>query len=435
MPDGAYAALPVWSTRRQWFAAVEVARESPEGVELRRAWTKRWVADEPFWAIVHALASFADHRTGRGITAAHATIATRAGLLPRDVDTTTAAGQRIVRAAAKRVQQVTRILEAFGLYQLVRIGRPASRREIAALRAEGVAGAMTGNEAALTVPAYLAQAAATATPDERAIFHLPSARKETRSSSVSEIPSKPRARRTDAARPGRTGSSSLRRAPRTPVVPLSERAPAFRRLVASLDAAVVGPGGKVTGRFTQGRSVLGLVRILDDFGIDASWTADELLRRILRWEPHYRFRDGLAWFRHRLARAFRRPTRTTPVPPTPPEFRGHSDLERLWVTDETFRGGWYRLQALHATQDGHDVASAASTGTNTAATRERAADGRTAPQTTPRPLSEWRRELDAAQARVDAEDDAAWAAGVAAARAAGGSTTATRSRVPYLPGR
>lgn len=214
--------------------------------------------------------------------------------------------------------------------------------------------------------------------------------------------------------------------------PLSERAPAFRQLVAALDAATVRPDGSVVGRFTQGRSVLGLVRILDDFGIDASYTVDELLLRVLRWEPHYRFRDGLGWLRARLARAFRRPTSNGSVPPTPPEFTGQRDLEELWATDETFRGGWVRLQALHAAED---AAGTPPTGTTTAESVDVSDAAPTQAAARPRRSSvvpEWRRELDAAQARVDEEDDDTWAAGVAAARAAGRTNSRDR-RLPYVP--
>lgn len=215
--------------------------------------------------------------------------------------------------------------------------------------------------------------------------------------------------------------------------PLNERPPAFRQLVAALDAATVRPDGSVVGRFTQGRSVLGLVRILDDFGIDASYTVDELLERVLRWEPHYRFRDGLGWLRARLARAFRRPTSTASVPPTPPEFTGQRDLEQLWATDETFRDGWVRLQALHAAEDAAgtppiggtmpgsvDVDAATST---PAATRP----GRSSA------VPEWQRELDAAQARVDAADEDELAAAIAAARSAGTPSSRRQRSLPYVP--
>lgn len=215
--------------------------------------------------------------------------------------------------------------------------------------------------------------------------------------------------------------------------PFSERPPAFQQLVAALDAATVRPDGSVVGRFTQGRSVLGLVRILDDFGIDASYTVDELLERVLRWEPHFRFRDGLGWLRARLARAFRRPTSTAPVPPTPPEFTGQRDLEQLWATDVTFREGWVRLQELHAAED------AASTPPTPAATPEpvdvddaqpgRARDRACRTSTVP----DWQRELEAAQARIDAEDADARAAAIAAARAAGTPSSRSRRLLPYVP--
>lgn len=214
--------------------------------------------------------------------------------------------------------------------------------------------------------------------------------------------------------------------------PLSERAPAFRQLVAALDAATVRPDGSVVGRFTQGRSVLGLVRILDDFGIDASYTVDELLQRVLRWEPHYRFRDGLGWLRARLARAFRRPTSSTSVPPTPPEFSGQRDLEELWATDVTFRDGWVRLQALHAAED---AASTPPIGTARPVPGDVDAAAASPSATQSRRVSavpEWRRELEAAQARVDAADKGELAAAIAAARAAGGPSS-RRRRLPYVP--
>ncbi|RXF82781.1 hypothetical protein CffCFBP3418_17875 [Curtobacterium flaccumfaciens pv. flaccumfaciens] len=215
--------------------------------------------------------------------------------------------------------------------------------------------------------------------------------------------------------------------------PLSERPPAFRRLVAALDAATVRPDGSVVGRFTQGRSVLGLVRILDDFGIDASYTVDELLERVLRWEPHYRFRDGLGWLRARLARAFRRPTSNGSVPPTPPEFNGQRDLEQLWATDETFRDGWVRLQALHAAED---AASTPPTGATTPVAGD--VDDATPADAVARrrrssAVPEWQRELEAAQARVDAADEDELAAAITAARSAGTPSSRHHRSLPYVP--
>ena len=432
-PEGAYAALPAWSSRRQYLAAVGAAVGSEQGRELRKAWARKWVADEPFWAIVHALAGFADNTTGRGVTASRQTIAVKAGLLD-DVDVSTDAGRRRVQAAMKRVQQVTAILTELGLYAMVRVGRPLSAREQAMFRARGLYQKAVGNEAALIVPAHLAAAASSRRPGRgSSTFHLHPETSTRSSSPVTEIPNKPRSRRTAAARPGQQGSPTRPKSTRAPMRPLSERPPAFRQLVAALDAATVRPDGSVVGRFTQGRSVLGLVRILDDFGIDASYTADELLERVLRWEPHFRFRDGLGWLRARLARAFRRPTSTAPVPPTPPEFTGQRDLEQLWATDVTFREGWVRLQELHAAED------AASTPPNPARTpepvdvddarpgpaRDRARRSSTVP--------DWQRELEAAQARIDAEDADARAAAIAAARAAGTSSSRSRRLLPYVP--
>lgn len=433
-PEGAYAALPAWSSRRQYLAAVAAAVGSEQGRELRKAWVRKWVADEPFWAIVHALASFADNRTGRGVTASRQTIAVKAGLLDDvDVDVSTDAGRRRVQAAMKRVQQVTAILTELGLYAMVRVGRPLSAREQAMFRARGLYQKAVGNEAALTVPGRLASAAAARRPaDDGVTFHLHPKTSTKSSSPVTEIPNKPRSRRTAAARPGQQGDPTRPKSTRAPMRPLSERAPAFRQLVAALDAATVRPDGSVVGRFTQGRSVLGLVRILDDFGIDASYTVDELLQRVLRWEPDYRFRDGLGWLRARLARAFRRPTSNTSVPPTPPEFSGQRDLEELWAADATFRDGWVRLQALHAAED---AASTPPIGTATPAPGDVDAAAASPAVTQSRRVSavpEWRRELEAAQARVDAADEDELAAAITAARAAGGPSS-RRRRLPYVP--
>lgn len=431
-PEGAYAALPAWSSRRQYLAAVAAAVGSEQGRALRKAWVRKWVADEPFWAIVHALASFADNSTGRGVTASRQTIATKAGLLD-GVDVATDDGRRRVQAAMKRVQQVTAILTELGLYAMVRVGRPLSAREQAMFRARGLYQKAVGNEAALIVPGHLAAAAATRRPGRGGgTFHLHPEISTRSSSPVTEIPNKPRSRRTAAARPGQQGSPTRPKSTRAPLRPLSERSPAFRQLVAALDAATVRHDGSVVGRFTQGRSVLGLVRILDDFGIDASYTVDELLVRVLRWEPHYRFRDGLGWLRARLARAFRRPTSNVSVPPTPPEFTGQRDLEQLWATDVTFREGWVRLQALHAAED------AASTPPTGATTPEPVDVDATAPSPATRPrrastVPEWQRELEAAQARVDAEDADELAAAIAAARAAGAPSSRSQRTLPYVP--
>lgn len=429
-PEGAYAALPAWSSRRQYLAAVAAAVGSEQGRALRKAWVRKWVADEPFWAIVHALTSFADNTTGRGVTASRQTIAAKAGLL-EDVDVSTDAGRRRVQAAMKRVQQVTAILTELGLYAMVRVGRPLSAREQAMFRARGLYQKAVGNEAALIVPGHLAAAASTRRPaGGGATFHLHPETSTRSSSPVTEIPNKPRSRRTAAARPGQQGSPTRPKSTRVPMRPLSERSPAFRQLVAALDVATVRPDGSVVGRFTQGRSVLGVVRILDDFGIDASYTADELLLRVLRWEPHYRFRDGLGWLRARLARAFRRPTSNGSVPPTPPEFTGQRDLEQLWATDETFRDGWVRLQALRAAED---AASTPPIGGTTPTTVDVAPTPAAARSRRVSMVPEWQRELEAAQARVDAADEDELAAAIAAARSAGAPSSHRQRSLPYVP--
>jgi len=443
-PEGAYAALPAWSSRQQYLTAVAAACNSTEGRELRKAWTRKWVADEPFWAIVRSLASFADHATGRGVTASHQTIATRAGLLDDvdELDSSSEQGRRRMQAAVKRVQQVTAILTELGLYSTIRIGRPLSRREQAMFRARGLYQKAVGNEAALIVPGHRAAAAAgQPVPSKGRTFHLHRAISSKGTSPVTEIPSKPRSRRTDASRPGQGRSRGGMKSTQAPMRPLSDRSPAFRRLVAELDQAVIGKDGAVVGRFTQGRSVLGLVRILDDFGIDASYTADELLERVLRWEPHFRFRDGLGWLRHRLARAFRRPTSPAQVPPTPPEFRGHRDLEQLWATDEPFRDGWVRLQALKAVGSAPEPSGtpAIAEPAQTATSSRDVAPGVAAPHARPlagtRSVPQWRQELDEARARMEAEGEDAWAAGLAAVRAAGSPPKSLRHREPYVPGR
>jgi hypothetical protein len=48
-------------------------------------------------------------------------------------------------------------------------------------------------------------------------------------------------------------------------------------------------------------------------------------------------------------------------------------------------------------------------------------------------VPEWQRELEAAQARVDAEDADELAAAIAAARAAGAPSSRSQRTLPYVP--
>ncbi|MDN6566034.1 MAG: hypothetical protein L0K65_03145 [Actinomyces sp.] len=76
------ATIPTWGGRRRWLAAVCVALDQPDGQQLL---ARHHVALDTVVAIATADAQVADHRTGRSVATAHATVARALGVCSRTV--------------------------------------------------------------------------------------------------------------------------------------------------------------------------------------------------------------------------------------------------------------------------------------------------------------------------------------------------------------
>lgn len=111
LPEGAYSALPAWTSRGQWLTRLSVALALPEGEAIRRAIGP---AAATVMRVARDDAAHADHATGRGVETAHRGIAQRLGV---EVST---------------VRKARRIIARLGFSVTVRAGR----RTNAAMRAE-----------------------------------------------------------------------------------------------------------------------------------------------------------------------------------------------------------------------------------------------------------------------------------------------------------
>ncbi len=129
------ATIPTWGGRRRWLAAVRVALAQPDGQQLL---ARHHVAPATVVAIATLDAQVADHRTGRSVATAHATVARALGVCSRTV---------------QRARQV--LLDA-GLAAVVATGRyltAAERHQAAAAGRHQIRAASTR---VLTLPRYLA---------------------------------------------------------------------------------------------------------------------------------------------------------------------------------------------------------------------------------------------------------------------------------------
>lgn len=96
--DGAYSTIPAWTSRESWIDQVDSALASAEGRDLCRA---NRVSATAARAVAAAHAGYADSGTGRTVTAAVASIATRAGVSTSVVNRT-----RRVLVALKLAREV-----------------------------------------------------------------------------------------------------------------------------------------------------------------------------------------------------------------------------------------------------------------------------------------------------------------------------------------
>ncbi len=376
VPAGAYAAIPVWGSRAQWFKAISAIVTSELGVALRAEWTpaKKWVSDEKFWEVCRVLASAADHETGRGVAMSHQKVAQLAS-----------AGDG-APMSAKTVQRVEAILERLGLLSLVVVGRDLTTEERSHL---GTAQRGAASVRALTVSREAAVLAGVHLPSDPSLSKINSSKKKlTRRAS---------ARSTAAARPSARNES--RRGEKAESRP---RTAGFKRFAAKLDQATV-IDGRVVGRFTQGASMEAFYRVLEQAGIDESRDVDEVLTQTLRWKPEYTLRNAMGWLRTRLDKIIHGRSN---VPAPPPEMVGDPQLEQVWRESPDFRESWSRYQSQRAPQPAGASPAAAGDVVDVK------------PPVAPDP-SDWKAVEAATRVRMEAAGDEAFAAGVAAARAAG----------------
>lgn len=343
---------------------------------LRAEWTpaKKWVSDEKFWAVCRVLASAADHETGRGVAMSHQKVAQLASACDG------------APMSAKTVQRVEAILERLGLLSLVVVGRDLTTEERSHL---GTAQRGAASVRALTVSREAAVSAGVHLPSYPSLSKINSSKKKLirRASARSTAAARPSARN-DSRRGEKAGSR-----PRTA---------GFKRFAAKLDQATV-IDGRVVGRFTQGASMEAFYRVLEQAGIDESRDVDEVLTQTLRWKPEYTLRNAMGWLRTRLDKIIHGRSN---VPATPPEMVGDPQLEQFWRESPDFRESWSRYQSQSAPQA-------------TAASPAAAVDVVDVKLPVVPDPSDWKAVEAATRARMEAAGDEAFAAGVAAARAAG----------------
>jgi len=129
------ATIPTWGGRRRWLAAVCVALDQPDGQQLL---ARHHVAPATVVAIATLDAQAADHRTGRFVATAHATVARALGICSRTV------------------QRARQVLIDAGLAAVVAAGRyltGTERRQAAAAGRHQIRAASTR---VLTLPRHLA---------------------------------------------------------------------------------------------------------------------------------------------------------------------------------------------------------------------------------------------------------------------------------------
>lgn len=141
-------------------------------------------------------------------------------------------------------------------------------------------------------------------------------------------------------------------------------------------------------------------RVLEQAGIDESRDVDEVLTQTLRWKPEYTLRNAMGWLRTRLDKIIHG---CSNVPATPPEMVGDPQLEQFWRESPDFRESWSRYQSQRAPQP---AAASPAAAVDVVDVKLPVAP-------------DWKAVEAATRARMEAAGDEAFAAGVAAARAAG----------------
>ena len=134
-PRANMATIPTWGGRRRWLTAVRVALDQPDG---RQSLTRHHVAPATALAIATLDAQAADHRTGRSVATAHATVA------------------RVLGICSRTVQRARQVLIDLGLAATVATGRyltAAERHQAAAAGRHQIRAASTR---VLTLPRHLA---------------------------------------------------------------------------------------------------------------------------------------------------------------------------------------------------------------------------------------------------------------------------------------
>lgn len=116
-PSANMATIPTWGGRRRWLAAVCVALDQPDGQQLL---ARHHVALDTVVAIATADAQVADHRTGRSVATAHATVARALGVCSRTVQR---ARQVLLDAGLAAVVATGRYLTTSERQQVVAAGR------------------------------------------------------------------------------------------------------------------------------------------------------------------------------------------------------------------------------------------------------------------------------------------------------------------------
>lgn len=283
--DGAYAAVPVWSSARAWLALVRRVLSSRRGERARR---QAKLAPDTLMRVARDDARSADWRTGRGVSTSHETVARRLGMSSRTVGT------------------ARRLLERLGLSVTMVRGRHLSPAERSLARSvHGRYQQAAASVRALTVPA------AARMPVES--FHLPrsgSVGKETHLPAGS--PTRAHTRETAATRPKQKKKRSTR-SPRAPR-PLELQRFAWRIAHRFLltDVSLPRPGRPIRPGILRGSRHIGqLCRILerhqvtpDRYTVQSLADALEALIRAgkIRAPRHDELRDPLAHFAWTLKR-------------------------------------------------------------------------------------------------------------------------------------
>jgi len=108
-PEGAYARVPVWSSKMAWFDALLDALAAPEGESARCA---AKVDANTFLRVARADWLAADSRTGRGVATSHQTVATQLGMSAKTVkrcrDLLIALGFAVVIAEGRHLEAAER---------------------------------------------------------------------------------------------------------------------------------------------------------------------------------------------------------------------------------------------------------------------------------------------------------------------------------------